>query len=60
MQTIPYASLTFSVLVAFEDVMGKQLLDSYKAAWRWGSLKERGRQMQRRFDGWNISNSREF
>ncbi|KAG1778856.1 hypothetical protein EV702DRAFT_1195876 [Suillus placidus] len=32
MQTLAYASLAFSVLVAFGVVKGKQWLDSYKAA----------------------------
>jgi hypothetical protein len=51
MQTPAYASLAFSVLAAFGAVMGKQWLNSYKAArGRW-SLEERGMHRQRKLDG---------
>ncbi|OJA21309.1 hypothetical protein AZE42_11109 [Rhizopogon vesiculosus] len=50
-QTISYASLSFSVLAAFGAVMGKQWLNSYKAARGRGSLEERGMQRQRKVDG---------
>jgi hypothetical protein len=50
MQTPAYASLAFSVLAAFGAVMGKQWLNSYKAArGRW-SLEERGMHRQRKLD----------
>lgn len=45
------ASLAFSVLAAFGAVMGKQWLNSYKAARGHGSLEERGMQRQRKLDG---------
>ncbi|OAX33246.1 hypothetical protein K503DRAFT_663339, partial [Rhizopogon vinicolor AM-OR11-026] len=51
MQTLAYASLSFSVLAAFGAVMGKQWLNSYKAARGRGSLEERGLQRQRKLDG---------
>ncbi|OJA11725.1 hypothetical protein AZE42_11467 [Rhizopogon vesiculosus] len=51
MQTLAYASLAFSVLAAFGAVMGKQWLNSYKAARGRGSLEERGLQRQRKLDG---------
>jgi hypothetical protein len=51
MQTLAYASLSFSVLAAFRAVMGKQWLNSYKAARGQGSLEERGLQRQRKLDG---------
>jgi hypothetical protein len=51
MQTLAYASLAFSVLAAFGAVMGKQWLNSYKAALARGSLEERGLRRQRKLDG---------
>ena len=51
MQALAYASLSFSVLAAFGAVMGKQWLNSYKAARGRGSLQERGMQRQRKLDG---------
>ncbi|KAG2340402.1 hypothetical protein BDR05DRAFT_544480 [Suillus weaverae] len=48
MQTLAYASLAFSVLVAFG---GKQWLDSYKAARGRGTLEERGKERQIKPDG---------
>lgn len=50
-QTLSYASLAFSVLAAFGAVMGKQWLNSYKAARGRGSLEERGMQRQEKLDG---------
>src|SRR5882757_464924 len=50
-QTLSYASLAFSVLAAFGAVMGKQWLNSYKAARGRGSLEQRGMQRQRKVDG---------
>ncbi|KAG1724015.1 hypothetical protein EDB19DRAFT_2028951 [Suillus lakei] len=46
-----YASLTFSVLAAFEAVLGNQWLNSYKAARGRGSLEIRGIQRQMKLDG---------
>ncbi|KAG1725538.1 hypothetical protein EDB19DRAFT_1947173 [Suillus lakei] len=46
MQALAYASLAFSVLAAFGAVMGKQWLNSYKAARGRGTLEERGIQRQ--------------
>jgi hypothetical protein len=51
MQTLLYASLSLSLLAAFGAVMGKQWLNSYKAARGRGSLQERGMQRQRKLDG---------
>jgi hypothetical protein len=51
MQTLAYASLSFSVLAAFGAVLGKQWLNAYKAARGRGSLEERGIQRQRKLDG---------
>ena len=51
MQTLSYASLSLSLLAAFGAVMGKQWLNSYKAARGRGSLQERGLQRQRKLDG---------
>ncbi|KAG1850987.1 hypothetical protein C8R48DRAFT_836547 [Suillus tomentosus] len=51
MQTLAYASLSFSVLAAFGAVMGKQWLNAYKAARGRGSLEERCIQRQRKMDG---------
>jgi hypothetical protein len=51
MQTLAYASLSFSVLAAFGAVMGKQWLNSFKASRGRGSLEERGFQRQKRLDG---------
>jgi len=51
MQTLAYASLSFSVLAAFGAVMGKQWLNSYKAARGRGSLESRCLQRQRKLDG---------
>jgi hypothetical protein len=51
MQTLAYASLAFSVLAAFGAVMGKQWLNSYKAARGRGTLEERGMQRQVKLDG---------
>ncbi|KAJ8589257.1 hypothetical protein M405DRAFT_862296 [Rhizopogon salebrosus TDB-379] len=51
MQTLTYASLSFSVLAAFGAVMGKQWLSSFKASRRRGSLEERSFQRQKRLDG---------
>jgi len=51
MQTLLYASLSLSLLAAFGAVMGKQWLNSYKAARGRGSLQERGLQRQRKLDG---------
>jgi hypothetical protein len=50
-QTLAYASLSFSVLAAFGAVMGKQWLNSFKASRGRGSLEERGLQRQKRLDG---------
>ncbi|KAG2128253.1 hypothetical protein DEU56DRAFT_819394 [Suillus clintonianus] len=50
-QTLAYASLSFSVLAAFGAVMGKQWLNSYKAARGRGSLEARCMQRQRKLDG---------
>jgi hypothetical protein len=50
-QTLAYASLSFSVLAAFGAVMGKQWLNSFKASRGRGSLEERGFQRQKRLDG---------
>jgi len=51
MQTLLYASLSLSLLAAFGAVLGKQWLNSYKAARGRGSLQERGLQRQRKLDG---------
>jgi hypothetical protein len=51
MQTLAYASLSFSVLAAFGAVMGKQWLNSFKASRGRGSLEQRGFQRQKRLDG---------
>src|ERR1700709_968231 len=51
MQTLAYASLSFSVLAAFGAVMGKQWLNSFRR-WRGRvSLEECGFQRQKRLDG---------
>ena len=50
-QTLSYASLAFSVLAAFGAVMGKQWINSYKAARGRGTLEDRGLQRQRKLDG---------
>jgi hypothetical protein len=50
-QTLAYASLSFSVLAAFGAVMGKQWLNSFKASRGRGSLEDRGLQRQKRLDG---------
>ena len=53
MQALSYASLAFSLLAAFGAVLGKQWLNSYKAA-RWrpgGSLEERGKERQKKLNG---------
>src|ERR1700709_2030928 len=49
-QALAYASLVFSVLAAFGAVMGKQWLNSYKAARERGSLEERGMKRQWKLD----------
>ncbi|KAG1745223.1 hypothetical protein EDB19DRAFT_2023698 [Suillus lakei] len=46
-----HAILAFSVLAAFRAVIGKQWLNSYKAARGRGSLEERGIQRQMKLDG---------
>ncbi|KAG0699433.1 hypothetical protein DFH29DRAFT_1081304 [Suillus ampliporus] len=51
MRTLAYASLAFSVLAAFGAVLGKQWLNSYKAARGSGSLENRGIQRQMKLDG---------
>lgn len=51
MQALAYASLAFSVLAAFGAVMGKQWLNSYKAAHGRGSLEDRGIQRQKKLNG---------
>ncbi|KAG0699431.1 hypothetical protein DFH29DRAFT_936974 [Suillus ampliporus] len=51
MRTLACASLAFSVLAAFGAVMGKQWLNSYKAARGRGSLEERGMRRQMKLDG---------
>ncbi|OAX32876.1 hypothetical protein K503DRAFT_804850 [Rhizopogon vinicolor AM-OR11-026] len=51
MQTLAYASLSLSLLAAFGAVMGKQWLNSYKAARGRGTLQDRGLQRQRKLDG---------
>jgi hypothetical protein len=51
MQALAYASLAFSLLAAFGAVVGKQWLNSYKAAWGRGSLEDLCLQRQRRLDG---------
>ncbi|KAJ8580122.1 hypothetical protein M405DRAFT_834866 [Rhizopogon salebrosus TDB-379] len=50
MQTLAYASLTFSIRAAFDAVTGKQWLNSYKpeASRGRGSLEERGMRRQKR------------
>ncbi|KAG2357894.1 hypothetical protein BDR07DRAFT_317545 [Suillus spraguei] len=50
MQTLAYASLSFSVLAAFGAVMGKQWLNSYKSV-RGRALEERGIERQMKLDG---------
>jgi hypothetical protein len=50
-QTLAYASLAFSVLAAFGAVIGKQWLNSYKAARGRGSLEQRGMKRQWKLDG---------
>ncbi|KAG0699176.1 hypothetical protein DFH29DRAFT_62225 [Suillus ampliporus] len=50
-QTLAYASLSFSILAAFGAVLAKQWLNSYKAARGRGSLEERGMQRQIKLDG---------
>ncbi|KAG1720501.1 uncharacterized protein EDB91DRAFT_1340659 [Suillus paluster] len=50
-QTLAYASLAFSVFPAFGAVMGKQWLNSYKAARGRGTLEGRGMQRQMKPDG---------
>jgi hypothetical protein len=50
-QALAYASLAFSVLAAFGAVIGKQWLNSYKAARGRGSLEQRGMKRQWKFDG---------
>ncbi|KAG2036625.1 hypothetical protein BDR03DRAFT_865721, partial [Suillus americanus] len=51
MQTFSYTSLVFSVLAASGAVLGKQWLNSYKAARGRGSLEERCIQRQMKLDG---------
>ena len=51
MQTLSYASLALSLLAAFGAVLGKQWLNSYKAARVPGSLEERGEKRQKKLDG---------
>ena len=51
MQTLAYASLSFSLLAAFGAVMGKQWLNSYKSAWGEGSIEDRSLRRQRKLDG---------
>ena len=51
MQTLSYGSLAFSLLAAFGAVLGKQWLNSYKAARVRGSLEERGEERQKKFNG---------
>lgn len=51
MQALGYASLASSVLAAFGAVLGKQWLNSYKAARRRGSLEERCIERQMKLDG---------
>jgi hypothetical protein len=51
MQALAYASLAFSLLAAFGAVVGKQWLNSYKAAWGRGSLEDLCLQRQKRVDG---------
>ncbi|KAG1869213.1 hypothetical protein C8R48DRAFT_771373 [Suillus tomentosus] len=51
MQTFAYASFVFSVLAASGAVLGKQWLNSYKAARGRGSLEERCTQRQMKLDG---------
>lgn len=51
MQTFAYTSLVFSVLAASGAVLGKQWLNSYKAARGRGSLEERCIQRQMKLDG---------
>lgn len=51
MQALGYASLASSVLAAFGAVLGKQWLNSYKAACRRGSLEERCIERQIKLDG---------
>jgi hypothetical protein len=51
MQTFAYTSLVFSVLAASGAVLGKQWLNSYKAARGGGSLEERCMRRQMKLDG---------
>ncbi|KAG1886657.1 hypothetical protein F4604DRAFT_1282599 [Suillus subluteus] len=50
-QTLAYASLSFSVLAAFGAVLGKQWLNSYKSARGRGTLEERSIERQMKLDG---------
>lgn len=61
MQSFAYASLVFSVLAASGAVLGKQWLNSYKAAARGtGSLEERCMRRQMKLDGLERSRLRSF
>ncbi|KAG1852369.1 hypothetical protein C8R48DRAFT_611779, partial [Suillus tomentosus] len=50
-QSLSYASLTFSVLAAFGAVLGKQWLNSYKVSREGEALEERGIERQMELDG---------
>ena len=51
MHALSYVSLAFSLLAALGAVIGKQWLNSYKAAHGRGSLEERGPRRQMKLDG---------